>query len=224
MRERWILYAVLCMSKHAHSYVCMHVCVRTANCDAEGKAKQRPNYFEPVLVVVFVLLYEIVLDFAAESCFEIGYTLIPRSSEVEANEWVRWKLCPVNVNNNKLPALSLTTWSCSHALMCALCLTLVLSLSLQKLRHTIGNTALLLSFSRTTADKVRLGLATPRPVLPLRYTQIQCQGCPQTCTAPPPCPASYLLVVLSLSSHWVTLKERKGSSCFTARRNKNRLH
>lgn len=88
----------------------MHVCVRTANCDAEGKAKQRPNYsyFEPVLVVVFGLLFEIVLDFAAESCFEIGYTLIPRSSEVEANEWVRWKLCRENVNNNKLPALSLT--------------------------------------------------------------------------------------------------------------------
>lgn len=79
------LYAVLCMSKHAHTYVYMHVCVcvRSANCDAEGKAKQRPNYFEPVLVVVFVLLFEIVLDFALKVVLKLDTVLFPEAPKLK---------------------------------------------------------------------------------------------------------------------------------------------
>lgn len=201
-----------------HVQTCTHIRVHACVCVCafsklrrrrQSKTKAKLLWASSCCCFCFVIRN--CFGLCAESCFEIGYSLIPRSSEVEANEWLRWKLCRENVNNKKLPALSLTNWSCSHALMRALCLSL--PLSLYKLRHMINKAALLLSFSRTSAGNLRIGLATPCPVLPLRYTQFQCQGCPQTCTVPSP---SYLSVVLSLSSHWVTLKERKGSSCFTA--------
>lgn len=110
------MHVQTCTQLRVHGCVCTYSKLR---CRRQSKTKAKLLWASSCCCFCFVI----------RNCFEIGYTLIPRSSEVEANEWVRWKLCPVNVNNNKLPALSLTTWSCSHALMCALCLTLVLSLS-----------------------------------------------------------------------------------------------
>lgn len=63
-------------------YVQACMCIAVANCDAEGKTK-------PKLLLASSSCFVIrnCFGLCAESCFEIGYTFIPRSSEAEADEW-----------------------------------------------------------------------------------------------------------------------------------------
>lgn len=110
-------------SIRVHTCTYMHVCA-VAICDAVGKTKSK------LLLASSCCCFFVIRNcfgLCAESCFEIGYTYIPRSSaEAEVDEWA-WKL--YRKRKQKMPALCLTNWSCSHALTRALCLSLPLSLS-----------------------------------------------------------------------------------------------
>lgn len=123
--------------------------------------------------------------------------------------------CTENVNNNKLPALCLTNWSCALFVSHSFCLSLSCRACV-KLRHTISSSfSALLSFSRTSAGKQRLGLATLRPVPPLRFASLNFNvrvACKPVltcsfCDAPPHSLSS--CQALSLSSNWVTLRREK---------------
>lgn len=163
-------------------YTCPYMYIHAAICDAVGKTKSKLLLASSCCCFVIRNCFGL----CAESCFEIGYTFIPRSfAEAEVDEWPG--SCTENVNNNKKNAgtLSNKLELLSRPNTRSLSLSLPLSFSCcacQKLRHTISSSfSASLSFSRTSAGKQRIGLATPRPV-PLRYTQFQCQGCLQTCT------------------------------------------